>query len=257
MIALRAYFDSSGKVADDYLTLAAFAGNEEMWDKFETDWSKILEEHTPQAKYVHMREIAHQRGGFDREHGWNEQNAFGLATSCLSYMSSLDKKRFRMFYCAVDLVAWRRLRAETYALPSPIDLCNEFCSQGVLMWYVGFYPDVVNLSADTIRYFFDNGEEFKGPFENKWKKEKRQSKQTRVWSIWKLIEQVSSVDMKNVPGVQAADILAWAVNRENTVAEGKAGKHLRHVMQQVIPTSYVVWDEAKMRKHFKPLVHLR
>lgn len=81
MIALRAYFDSSGKVAGDYITLAAFAGNEEMWDKFETDWSKILKEHAPQAKYVHMREIAHQRGGFDREHGWNDQNAFGLATS--------------------------------------------------------------------------------------------------------------------------------------------------------------------------------
>jgi hypothetical protein len=33
-------------------------------------------------------------------------------------------------------------------------------------------------------------------------------------------------------------------------------RHLRHVMQQVIPASYVVWDEAKMRKHFKPLIHL-
>jgi hypothetical protein len=122
LISLRAYLDSSGKVTDDYMTLAAFAGSEEMWGEFETEWWKILEGHTPKAEYVHMREIAHQRKGFDRKHGWNEQNAFGLVTSCLSYMSRLDKTRFRMFYCSVDLVAWRKLRAQTNALPSPPSL---------------------------------------------------------------------------------------------------------------------------------------
>ena len=83
-----------------------------------------------------------------------------------------------------------------------------------------------------------------------------QAKAEQKWSIWNLIEQVSEVDLKKVPGVQAADILAWVVNREQTAAAGKKGKMMRHVMQQVIPASYVVWDEAKFRKHFKPVLYL-
>lgn len=256
LIALRAYLDSSGKPENDYMTLAAFAGNDEMWQQFETDWDKILEQHKPKAKYVHMREIAHLSKTFAHRLGWTYKSAFGLATECLVYMSHLDKKRFRMFYCAVDLVAWRKLRAETYPLPSPIELCNQFCSEGVLMWHVSMYPDMIDLQTDTVKYFFDSGEDFKAPFEEKWNSEKERAERTGVWNVFKMVEQVSAVDMKKVPGVQAADILAWAVNRDNAVPEGHPGKHMREVMHQVIPASSVVWDEAKLRKHFKPLLWL-
>ena len=256
LIALRAYLDSSGKPDNDYMTLAAFAGNDEMWQEFETEWDKILEQHKPKAKYVHMREIAHLERGFAHRLGWTHKSAFGLATECLVYMSRLDKKRFRMFYCAVDLVAWRKLRAETYPLPSPIDLCNQFCSEGVLMWHVGMYPDIIDLQTDTVKYFFDRGEGFKTPFEEKWNSEKERAERTGVWNVFKMVEQVSAVDMKKIPGVQAADILAWAVNRDNAVTEGHPGKHMREVMLKVIPASSVIWDEAKLRKHFKPLLWL-
>jgi Protein of unknown function (DUF3800) len=256
LIALRAHLDSSGKLTDDYMTLAAFAGNEEMWVEFEAEWDKILTGYSPKAKYVHMREIAHQTVGFDRKLGWTPEKAFGLANQCLVYMSHLDKERFRMFYCAVDLEAWKKLRAETYPLPSPIELCNQFCSEFILMWYLNKYPDIINLHSDTIKYFFDKGEGFKRPFEDKWIEETKRSEETGVWSVWNLVEQVSEVDMKKVPGVQAADILAWAVNREKTSAAGKNGTFLRHIMQQVIPASCVIWDEEKFRKHFKPLLYL-
>ena len=77
-----------------------------------------------------------------------------------------------------------------------------------------------------------------------------------MWSIWNMIEQITPVEMRKVPGVQAADILAWSVNREKTKEAGKDGTFLRHIMQQVIPASYVVWDEVKIKKHFKPLLYL-
>lgn len=257
LIALRAYLDSSGKLKDNYMTLAAFAACDEMWRKFETDWQAILDGHTPQAKYVHMREIAHQVDGFDRKYGWNDDNAFGLANKCLVYMSHLDKKRFRMFYCAIDLKAWHKLRAETYPLPNPVDMCNEYCSEMVMMWYFNMYPEVVNLQADTVKYFFDKDEPFKQPFEDKWNRETARSSRAGAWSIWNLIEEITPVEMRKIPGVQAADILAWAVNREKTAAAGKKGAMMRHIMMQVIPASSVVWDEAKIRKHYKPLLHLR
>ena len=236
------------------MTLAAFVANEEMWAEFEMEWQKILDGHTPRAAYVHMRELAHQRKAFASELGWNDDNAFGLSNKCLVYMSRLDKQRFRMFYCVVDLRAWHKLRAETYQLPSPVDLCNQFCPEGLLYWYVDQYPGIINFETDSVKYFFDGGEGFKTPFERKWKEEARKSKHTSV-SVWRLIKQVSAVDMRKVPGVQAADILAWAVNRDATIQEGKKAKYLRHIMHQVIPASYVVWDEAKFRKHFKPLLY--
>jgi hypothetical protein len=256
LIALRAYLDSSGKLEDNYITLAAFSATEEMWKRFETDWDAILEAHTPKAKYVHMREVAHQIKGFDRKFGWNDDNAFGLATECMAYMSNLDKKRFRMFYCVVDLKAWHKLRAETFPLPSPIDLCNEYCARGPMMWYFDRFPEILNLQNDTIKYFFDRGEPFKQPFEDEWIRETKRSEERGVWSVWNLIEQITPVDMKKVPGVQAADILAWSVNRDQTTAAGKKGKMMREVMMKVIPAYSVLWDEAKLRKHFKPLLYL-
>jgi len=63
--------------------------------------------------------------------------------------------------------------------------------------------------------------------------------------------------MKSTPGIQAADIIAWSVNRETFAKEGQTAKYLGHILRQVIPSHYVVWDETKMRQQFKPLLHLR
>ncbi len=56
-------------------------------------------------------------------------------------------------------------------------------------------------------------------------------------------------------GIQAADIIAWAVNRENTVRKGKTASYMADIIRTVIPSLFVVWDEAKMRQQFKPLIY--
>ncbi len=141
MIALRGYFDSSGKLENDYMTLAGVAANEQTWQEFELAWDKIIRDHTPKATYIHMREIAHQVDGFDRKLGWNDNNAFALANNCLSYMSHRNKKMFKMFYCAIDLKAWRRLRDRNYQMPEPIEMCNRYCSEAIIAWYLSDYPE--------------------------------------------------------------------------------------------------------------------
>jgi len=62
--------------------------------------------------------------------------------------------------------------------------------------------------------------------------------------------------MKKIPGIQAADIIAWGRNRETFAKEGDIASHLAHILRQVMPTSYVIWNEAKLREQFKPLIHL-
>jgi Protein of unknown function (DUF3800) len=256
LIALRAYLDSSGKLDSDSITLAALAANDDMWNEFETEWAKILDQHSPKGKYVHMREIYRLIKGFDASLGWDRTNAFGLANECLMYMSRLDKKRFRLFYCTLDLKAWHKLRAETYQLPEPVDMCNRFCSESVIGWYLHYYPEVINPETDTLKYFFDRDEYFKAPFEAKWNAEKTRAEETGGWTPWKVIDEVAAVDMKHTAGIQAADIIAWGMNRETFAQEGEAAKHMGHIIRGVIPSFHIIWDEAKLRKEFKPLLYI-
>ena len=256
MIALRAYLDSSGKLENDYMTLAAIAANDAMWKEFEDEWDKILHGHTPRAEYLHMREVCHQTKGFDRRFGWNVDNAFGLANKCLIYMSNLDKQRFRMFYCSVDLKAWRNLRAQTYQIPGPVDLCNKFCAEAVLVWYANYYPGLIRPDIDRVKYFFDRHEYFEPAFKKQWNKERDLAEETGEWSVWQLIDEVGSLDMKTTPGIHAADIVAWGMNREKFAQEGQSAKYLGQIMRQVIPSFSVTWDEKKMKEHFRPLIYL-
>jgi len=126
---------------------------------------------------------------------------------------------------------------------------------GIFVWYIDKYPEVLNLHGDKLEMFFDRGEPFKGSFEKRWRAESQKYKQTKVWNSWQLISRISSVDMKAVPGLQAADILAWAVNRDASISKGK-GKFFRHIMHHVIPASFAVWDEALLRRKHRPLLHL-
>ena len=256
MIALRAYLDSSGKLGDDYITLAAIAANSEMWEEFEVAWARILDAHSPKAPYIHMREIFRLVKGFDASLGWDRKGAFELASQCWVYMSHLDKKRFRMFYCTVDLRAWRNLRSETYQMPEPTELCNQFCSEVVLGWYLKYYPDIINVRTDTVKYFFDQNEYFYQPFFDKWNRVRSMSKATGKWSLWDIVEDVAAVEMRKTPGIQAADMIAWGMNRETFAREGDIAKHMGHIIRQVIPAFHIVWDEAKLREQFNPLLYL-
>ena len=253
LIALRAYLDSSGKLENEWITLAGIAASDDMWDEFEKVWASILDGYTPKGQYIHMREVFRLIKGFDSNLGWTHDLAFGLVNQCLMYMSNLDKVRFRMFYCSIDLNAWHKLRAEGYQMPEPVDMCNRYCSESVIGWYLFHYPDAKSPKTDTISYFFDRNEYFKVPFENKWNTEKNRADEAGVWSPWQLVQEVASVDMKKAPGIQAADIIAWGMNRETFTQEGDMARYLGHILRQVIPAFHVVWDEPKMKQHFTPV----
>jgi hypothetical protein len=169
-------------------------------------------------------------------------------------MSRIDKKSIRVFYCAIDLRAWHKLRAETYPIPEPVDMCNRYCSERIMAWYL--QDGVIDENGNTFQYFFDKCEYFKKPFEDKWKAETSRSEKTGIWNPWNLVEQVAAVDMKKVPGVQAADIIAWGVNREITENHSK-GRFLAQIIRDSIPYVCTVWDEEAMRSQFKPLLYLR
>ena len=85
-----------------------------------------------------------------------------------------------------------------------------------------------------------------------WLTELIQYEETGQFNPWVLIEHVSSVDMKKVPGVQAADMLAWSVNREKVEQKTRPGQLYGQIMRQVIPSSSMTFDEERLRKVHEP-----
>jgi len=158
-----------------------------------------------------------------------------------------------MFYCAVDLEAWRKLKAETYEMPTPVELCNKYCSETVVTWYLMAHPGVID-PVRSIQYFFDQDEYFKAPFEEKWRHETKRARRLRAWNPWNSIVGITTADMRSIPGIQAADMVAYGVNRELTKGTGPYSQ-MPNIMRQVIPHYYKVWDEEALRQEFRPLIY--
>ena len=101
---------------------------------------------------------------------------------------------------------------------------------------------------ETEFYFiFDRNEAFKKPFEEEW----HAALDEPGASDWKTIRAVTEVpDMRDSPGTQAADMVAWSVNRENVGHEGQAGFKMAHIMRQVLPHfAGVLTKESLMEKY--------
>jgi hypothetical protein len=249
-VALASYFDGSyiGRSWTDgsFVTLAGFAAEDTIWAHFNDRWQAILDDDSkrPKTKYLHMSEAVHLKREFSHRNGWDVQKVFALVTDLLMYMQTLDKQRLRQFACTVDLKVHRKLLAEGRKLNDPIEICNEYCPYSVLAWYVTKYPGVIH----SAHYFFDKDEPFQEAFREKWSEEKeRRISPGGADMFWSLIKSVASAAMRSTPALQAADLLAWATNRILSKApdEPALGKHLEHIMKQIIPSSWILWDEKK------------
>lgn len=251
LIGLESYFDGSytGKNwrEGDYISLAGQATEDGVWKEFDEKWDEILggEGKRPKAPYLHMREANANEGPFSWRNGWNRKKVEALVVALLEHLQTQDKKRFHQFACSIDLRAHRKLITEGFTLPDPVDICNGHCPESVLVWYVTSYPGVI---ADQ-HYFFDISEPFKQPFEDCWKKEKQNVLDLSPrCHYWQLVQTVTTADMKKKPALQAADLLAWASNRVLSAPEGAFAKHLEYVMKQIIPSSWVVFNEQRLRE---------
>ena len=247
LIALEAYFDGSNVGGWDNgktVTLAGFAADDSVWQDVDKEWRRILDDSSkrPQAEYLHMREAVHLEKEFSPHKGWTIAKVGGLVVELLNYLQHVDKQRFRMFWCTVDLDAHKRLRAEGLNLADPIQICID-CPTLVLDWFWVKWPGVIHAA----HFFFDVDEPFRAPFEDKWKAESSLSFNGSDY-FWSLLKTVTTAKMQDKPGLQAADLIAWAVNRKFAVQKDAAFSGIEALMWNVIPSSSILWDEQKLRE---------
>ena len=255
-MAVKAYLDKSGQNSAPYVTLAAFVGSDWAWAEFESGWRDTLKTGFLPVPYMHMVEALGLRAltPFDRSLGWTRKHAWDLVGKLLVYMGQLERGRITMHSCVIDMNARRELTDSGCFIPSAIELCNRYVSGYIVALFAQKVLEqapaetVLIPTDDLLNFTFDRNEDFFEPFRKFVNEEKRKGEST----IWHLVDGVGEGEMKTTPGIQAADVLAWALNRENTVSEDEEGKHIAYLLHQVVMSTTKVYDRATLLREFGP-----
>lgn len=250
-IVLKSYFDRSGQETDLFLTLSGIAATDETWNDIENNWNFLLHDHKPQAEYMHMIEAVPLRGEFSRDKGWNDDMVQGIVNQLISYLSTVAKDKYCQFACRIHMDDYRKLQRETYQLDSPVDMCNECCVERLMEWYLREYKGGLDVEG---HYYFDQGEPFEPIFKAKWLREKEKCEKLNEYTEWSHITHVGEALMRNTPGLQVADMFAWANNRELT-KPNERWEALALAMRSLMPTKWITWNEETMRRIYRPLIY--
>jgi Protein of unknown function (DUF3800) len=250
---LKSYFDKSGQEDQELFTIGAVAASDDVWADIERDWNLILQKNDPPASYMHMVEAIPLRGAFSPDKGWNDDHVFGLINLLLSYLSTpplKDRYKYCHFSCSLKMSDYRKLRAETYQLDSPADIIASACVRKMSEWYFEHYQGL-DYEAN---YYFDQNEPFEDIIKAKWKRWKEEAEDMRSAHQWGHITHIGPAAMRKTPGLQIADMIAWATNRHEVKIPQRYDNFiigLRHLL----PSFWVVVDEQQLRKHYKPLIY--
>jgi hypothetical protein len=203
LVALRSYFDGSGKSdnrGSNFLVLAGFAAENGLWVDFDNGWRSVLRDHG--AAYLHMAEAIRFAEEYE---GWSRDRVISLVNGMIAFLVAMPgDHQFHGFRCSVDLAAYRAVR-KLKRIPSPERICARWGLSLILNWRDQWpaFP------IDTLDIFFDRNEEFLKHLAKDWNDKRIRGQ----YPFYELIGTIEPVEMQKTPGVQAADLLAWSTNR--------------------------------------------
>jgi len=212
---MRCYYDGSiGGQSDEWLTLAGFAASDDTWAAFQKAWEAMLKDRDPIAPYVHMTDLITGNNGFSRDDGWGVQNVDRLVSDVESLLFSFGRKMCAVA-CAMDIQARKRLVREGHPIPDPAVVCAEIGLGGLMDLYLQKHD------IELAHLFYDQKEPFIRSIRRKFLKFQEENPQRITTDLmWGIIANVQPVSMRDTPGIQAADVVAWAFTRRLRNAEG-------------------------------------
>lgn len=233
LIAMKAWCDGSGnRGSSDFLVLGGVVAEDSLWAQVDDKWKEIRLSRTPSAPYLHMKELRAKSGAFSHKLGWNDKGREAYLRDCLMYAQTLDKERFRTFCCTVDMRHYRSLERRGALLPSPIAICNHFVPYKIFRWHL----DSINVcKSPELFYYFDQNEPFIKPFKNLVAGNQTLFQPNIPSNPWDLIVDTLPVDMRKYPGVQLADLIAWAQFRKLTKDAKEPYANLHIFTEGVLP----------------------
>ena len=211
---LKAYYDGGNKsdsTAYKVLTLAGYAATDSIWIRVERQWTDVLAHH--KIGYMHMAEAMSLNGSYSKENGWDEAKVQNLLHDLVGVMESFKRRPVTGVSCTVVLSDYLSARRTFADLPPVENLCMTQCMGVALIWY-GTLPrystdGYSKLPSECADLYFDRGEPFYGHAVDAWNHKTFRNRDT-----FKAIRRIEQADMRSVPGLQMADMLAWAHNRQ-------------------------------------------
>jgi hypothetical protein len=214
LIAMRCYFDGANK-ADRSLfktiTLASVSGTPDQWKHFEKDWANVLASYD--VDFLHTTDAVVGAKPFTRSNGWIDDRTDKFISECVQVISShiarpKPNARPGLFPITVtvvldDFVAARDRNGE---LPLTVE---EFITMHVLQ---GCFDWGLRNHASIFDLYFDQNEPFHGHILDR----KRNPRARREQPIYAMIGNCGESNMRQVPALQMADLLAWSIDHKDT-----------------------------------------
>jgi hypothetical protein len=236
-MALKCYLDGSQKHGRQ-LTLAAIAGDEPVWAALDKDWTDFLAHMS--VPYSHMKEAIARKGPFQ---GWEKEKRDWFVNGLITFFNTHRAKygRLKAFTSSVDLKAHTEISARIPGLPAPSRMCARGIILKVFEWYGGF-PDPI---LDVVDLYFDRGEPFMQHIDVDWKSPEFR----KAHPVWELVRTISPVEMSTTPGIQVADLFAWARIRIDTRGPGDRFYGPAGLLCHPASADHWVFDRAKMETY--------
>lgn len=201
LIAVKAYFDSSGKSIDpnsQYVTLASVKGDEPKCDRFESAWHDLLQkfpglptERASGLPYVHTADLI-------REPPPN-LDVRSLLSGCLDCIQS---SKLSITSSSVPLENWVR-----HPSVRKLRIAEWLC----LDWHLATMLLSVG-EQEIVQLYFDRDEDYIRLVQLAWDSERHRN--ARSWLA--RVSVITPVASNITPEIQAADIVAWSLNSQLT-----------------------------------------
>jgi hypothetical protein len=202
-MTVQAYYDGSGKPAPaaKAMTLTGVIAQDVLWQRFALLWKDALVRNS--VRCLHMSDLMAGRGEFECRRGWTDEKRARFIGDLLNVFGYLRTTRLRAYSCTIVLDDYRRLKAEIPKLRKPEDICVNFCVGGLQ-----FAAEEL-VEPEPIQLYFDRNERFINSLHQVWSKGRRRP---RSWP--RQVRSIATTDSNCYP-IQAADFLAWIVNRHH------------------------------------------
>lgn len=231
------FLDESGhSSATEFLALAAFVARDEDWMAFDRLWRVAL--HDTQAPYLHMREFAHRVGAFA---GWTEERRRALLGPCVQAVNSIPAVAIG---AAMSITDFDALDSEARsALRDPFFCCFQEVVRGVALTAVFEPADV------QVRMVFSQQDEFGTSARQLW------SVMAETTDAGNRMRSLEFADMREVPALQAADLLAYELRHYYHLRKTSPASAPRWAFREIVHHQLAAHN-ARMLKYL-PAWYLR
>jgi len=230
---VTSYFDASGGQEHEFIIVAGYLSTVGKWNKFDTEWRRVLARAEFNVPYFHMWEFAHSERVFK---GWKgEENRRRRFINCL--VGLIGEYALAGFACGIEKSVWDDLDRK-YTLSDsfgcPFALAGRDCVNKAHYWGEAMH----HYGRNEIRAVFEDGDDGKGDLMRVIKEAQKPNP---------AFEPGRPKPKLNHPGttpLQAADFAAWELLKATKVGDLPL-QELRVSLQKLSKAVPVSWTQYK------------